>query len=449
MLTILMMLVGGLIFAVVMYYLVGAAASSLKVGLMALTVCFLLTILFVGDSSLPLGLNIYPEDVVCSTLLSAGLARYLHTFQFLQFRRVLGWAALAICLLSFARGAATIGLKEAGVTFRSTYYLYTVIVYVSSFSLTAEHWEEVRSVLRWLTAGIMVIAIARWGLVAIGSESVNTWYEAGASETGGLRVVPATAALVIGEAFLVETFMNDNKIEENTNRWFRFAGPLLFLSLILLQHRTIWIALLPAMVWLGFMDRRFLRYAIGIVILGTAFLLLIFTTDLAPNTRSALLLSGSSAGTFLWRLSSWQGMLDLWSEAPLFSQIAGIPFGADQSRILDNGVVTSRGSHDFFISTLFNLGLLGLATVVTILVTATWRMVRNAKYSGASGKIAAAIAAILLMQWIYNITYGIDYMQGTFIGVALTLLVDNCQTVELHNKHLVLQTISQVDPDFL
>ncbi|TCK70150.1 hypothetical protein [Acidipila rosea] len=418
MLNMLIMAAVGLGVAWVMYYAVGAAAGSLKVGLGALVVTFLTTTALSGSQGLQLGINIYPEDLVCTVLFLAATVRYLVNFKFLEWKRFLAVSGMILTFVESLRGALEVGVKPAGQEARGWFYTFAVLLYVLSFVIGEEEWNEILISLRWMTFGIMVIAICRWGMIGTGLANSAMFAVPGdESAGGGLRVVPSICALAVAESFLIESFYLSRRPQ---TRWSQITPLVLIVSVVLLQHRTLWVGLMAPIFWLGLKDKNFRRYSIVIVAATGVGLLIILTTNIAPALREALTLSATSDGTMLWRINSWQGTISNWQNSDAISHIFGIPFGVANPRVMSNGTTVDMSSHDYLVDTLARLGAAGVVLVIVLLLGTFWQSLKL-NYSNNRGQEnpGRIMVALMLLIFGYCVTYGPDYYQMALIGSIL------------------------------
>ena len=418
MLNMLIMAAVGLGVAWVMYYAVGAVAGSLKVGLGALVVTFLATTALSGSQGLQIGINIYPEDLVCTVVFLAATVRYLMNFKFLEWKRFLAVSGMILIFVEFVRGAVEVGIKPAGEETRVAYYQFAVLLYVLSFEISDDEWKEILTSLRWMTLGIMVIAICRWGMIGTGLANSGMFAVPGdESAGGGLRVVPSICALVVAESFLIESFYLNRRRQ---TRWSKITPLVLIVSVVLLQHRTLWVGLMAPIFWLGLKDKNFRRYSIVIVAATGVGLLIILTTNIAPALREALTVSATSDGTMLWRINSWQGTISNWQNSDAISHIFGIPFGVPIPRVMSDGTIVDMSSHDYLVDTLARLGAAGVVLSVAILGGTFWQSIKLT-YSNYRGKEnpGRIMVALMILIFGYCVTYGPDYYQMALIGSML------------------------------
>ena len=111
-------------------------------------------------------------------------------------------------------------------------------------------------------------------------------------------------------------------------------------------------------------------------------------------------------------------LLSQWARSPL-NWFTGEPFGTSYIR-RGEGSEVAAGPHDFYIEILLRTGILGLLALLALtvgLLVATWR--RSTEDAGVFG--SGVLAALLMMQLIWFITWAPGIEQGIVTGIAISL----------------------------
>ncbi|HEV2114579.1 MAG TPA: hypothetical protein VGR48_01040 [Terriglobales bacterium] len=230
-----------------------ALARRFEFGIGLLLIAFLLDTLFMQEMpGLDLGVWVYPQDVINCLLLSAAAVRLLLCQARLRRARWIGILLLGMFLLAFLRGLPLYSLKAVGNETRSFLPFLAALVYFSSFKY--DRRRQARLIAIWLAGSVVfgILTFFRWIAGTLGWGIANQW-QAVVGE-GSMRVIPSPHALYLGTAFffsLYQYYTNSGSIWQR--RLFLVLGPML----VLLQHRTVWIAVILGMLWLCARDARF------------------------------------------------------------------------------------------------------------------------------------------------------------------------------------------------
>lgn len=317
----------------------------------------------------------------------------------------------------------------AGVEFRSTFYTAVCVLYLLSQRLTAEHVGRVFGVLYAGTLTLVVVAVYRWICVAVGE--YGHWYD----PTTPLRVLNSGASMVVALAMLPGLAM---WMKLNTTRTaMMMLAPLLMLAVMVLGHRSVWVAAFAALGfawWLAGRRRRggqaglLVPLAIGTLTLGLLFVLAPRSTVTQEFQRSVAE-TQSKTSTLAWRVDSWKSLLDDWVASGPAVWPAGKPFGASKRRYIESqGMESEVGAHSHYVSLLIRGGLLGvfafLAASFLSLRRLTSRPVATPDWLG--GEL---LAVFLVGYLVYGLAYSAEYMHALFVGLAFTLATRAPSTV--------------------
>ena len=168
-----------------------------------------------------------------------------------------------------------------------------------------------------------------------------------------------------------------------------------------------------------FHDRRLGRRAIWAVVIILGVVIGAYSTvQIAATSGEPVAQAASNTGSVIWRVEGWAVLLSQWASSPL-NWFTGEPFGTSFLRRVEGSEVVGS-PHDFYIEILLRTGALGLLALLALtvgLLVATWR--RSAEDAGVFG--SGVLAALLMMQLIWFITWTPGIEQGIVTGIAISL----------------------------
>lgn len=346
-------------------------------------------------------------DLVFVLLLVAAVGRLLRVRR-LSPLQVLMVAFGLLVLYSVLRGAASFGFQDAVNEARKYLYFTAGALYFS----TATPGREVSDRLGWIwmvgAAAVLALALLRWAGAAAGVTG-------GILGTGGgVRVLPAAAALILAQGF----FLSLHWWRRPTGPALRLAAPALLVTVLALQHRTVWVVCLVGLAVLLVRRRALARGFLASLTLGVAAsAVLAFTVFEGAGEQIVADLSDRATDlrTFQWRVAGWEALITESGPGTVEEIAVGQPFGAGWERRVDGGVV-HVSPHNFFVETYLRLGLAGLASLVAVYAIA----LRGLHFGRGPGGLLSgdALLAVLLTHLVYYITYTPDLSQSVLVGVA-------------------------------
>lgn len=403
---------------------------------------FVLTTIF-GAAAVRLGINLTLPDVVLTLVAVTTLLRMLSGHMDLRDRIVQAWFALGIVWFGlFFVGVARYG-ATAGVGFRNSFYLWITVAYLLSFRLKPGQLSAATSVFMWGVAALCLLVVYRWVLLSLGARD-EFWQESADSA----RVVSSFGAqmLALGFAFGLAGWAG---LARSRRDWTFIALAALPL-VVMLQHRTVWIAAVGAVMAslvVGAMARRARLGAILLPLLVCAAVLATLFLILPDSLIAARMGTAADTTTLAWRVDSWRALVTDWAHGGPTVWAAGQPFGSDLTRYIESmRQETSVSAHSHYVGVLVNGGAIGLVAYLLAQLVTLWRLlgsVRHGRRAGepprspalppsprygaehsdeatpaqedaSDGLLALAVVAIM----IYGVAYGTDYLQGVVLGLA-------------------------------
>ncbi|MCZ7457125.1 O-antigen ligase family protein [Streptomyces sp. WMMC940] len=375
---------------------------------------------------LEIGVSVYPTDVLGLCAICVAMARVPRRNLTAHAGSAALLAMVVLTAWSTLRGAAAFGLQAAGNDSRVYFWHFLAItLYLATAPLSSPLSRVVPRV--WLATAAAYALLTAAGWADRGVHAANA-YLAVDGVTVDSRPVPAAAALVLAQAamLLLAPRAPAAPAPDVTDRGGPSGGPrvngrhlaaLLFLLLVLLlQHRTVWVA--TAMMGLAWWVLRPARGGQRFVSAGAGALVLSLTALLyAVGAFGAI--GGSLAdsfketqgtrSTFAWRVLGWQDLLD--APRTLVQWLVGAPFGSGYERFIGGGLVTVS-PHDYYLHIMLRLGLVGLLALLVVYFQ-TWRRLARA------GAATVALRVVMVGQLVLFVSYSAFSEQAVLLGFCL------------------------------
>lgn len=375
-----------------------------------------------------LGISITPPDVAFVCVFAVALLRMATVHGAARSLPMPVVVLLGMLATSFAIGASRYGTK-AGVEFRPDFYFWVTCLYLLSFR-PDRVWLD-RMLTLWSFAAFLLCLIVwyRWAADAFGLEWFEPiWRYADATGVEFHRVAPAHVALALGVAVLVSV------VTLATGRasvvHFVFL-PALLLTIVFLQHRSVWVSTLLPLVLLLVLLRRARRSAsngplvatiVSVFVVAGALNSGMFGTAADSVANQAARATSSSQGTFVARVEGWGELLGQSVRSGPVGMAIGQPYGSGFERHQGStwgGRLITYSPHNYYVLILLRCGLVGLAALLIIF----WRI-------GAYGLARADpperfgpafTAALLLCLMLHSIPYYPTAASALLFGGALCL----------------------------
>lgn len=410
------------LFALIGFWILVATASRVTTGAWVIGGAFLLETAFVSAPFIPMGLQVSTDDLAVA-LLAAGLIMRVLFFELPRRKAVYGiWIAIgAIFFISFGLGLISFG-TSAGVEARSNFYFWMAGLYFASFTYPPETMEKLWRIAQWCAWLVVVVVIYRWIGLKFGFVSEQLVEYVGASSE--FRVVgsnPTFFIAALGVAYFA--------------LWLRYSRRMVLLAALVmlglalvLQHRTVWVAGLGALILVAWHQRTavsqkaFPIIAMGVVMTGmvATFVVLDPSNRLTATIAKSAVSVTESHGTHTDRMEGWKILLKGYVSYSPREWVLGKPYGTGYERTF-GGRHKGYSPHNFYIQLLLRIGALGL-----LLFLWAHFSLRNRVRVLASGladtTVSNVLLALLAANLLYYIPYQGFYLQGAFYGVLIGYL---------------------------
>lgn len=368
-----------------------------------------------------LGVLIYADDLACATMMIAVILLVIRSRSISHDICWPGAILLAMAMLNFLRGAIQYGVRPSGNGTRDLVYLVIPVVAVSSTHLrTRLRVYHITAFLCAVSFAFLAVAILRWGGVLSISE-----YSADPGDFRTIiRVLPADFAMVIGQAFIVLVGM---RIVRGTSPVGMLAAASFGVTLLALQHRSVWVATAIGIIWLV---SRTWKYAgrewgrIGAIGLGGAMLGVVLLTAFGRTENAFALIENNvketqqSDSTWAWRVNGFTEATERTFTSGFIEATIGPAAGRDMEGIAS---VASVHIHDRYVEILAYYGVLGLLTFLWWLWTLVERL-QSMNVVARKRRDVPFEAVLLESLLISQITYFVAYFGGIFSGVMLGII---------------------------
>lgn len=406
-------------------------------------------VFFPRFEGLQLGIRLYVPDIVTGLLALTAFLRFL--IQRTARPKLPAWYFfLAAIFISMGVGFATLG-SLAGVAARPYFYAIAVGSYALTFPGSAKMVRQLIDSMAWFSIALMLVVLARWIITfAPIPDLLPDTGRFSSSEASLLRVVTSEKAIILAQLFVVSLFY---PLVAGMARALRAALPLLFIMVVALQHRSVWLAMMSAVAARFALPQAGRKATVQLLVIVSVVVVVVVplavsgkfggaSEDITRSADRAVAMSDTADA----RLGSWGFMLRKWADGGPRALLVGLPMGTSAERTLlssnNEYAHLNFQAHNYYVQTIFSTGLWGIGGSIAAyawILLKLFRGVRDDELGGASG----AMLLITVAQVVYYIFYGVDYMQGLILGVAgalaLTLesrrIASEFRTAEVDPSH--------------
>ena len=398
-------------------YLSLVLAKRVYVGAAALLVLYVAEAVFITLPAIPLGLYVYPQDVVLFLLASAGLLRFFRLRE-LGKRRILLGIVFALLLVSIARGLVVFGAKLAGNEARSDFWFMAGLLYFASFKY--DEALSQRIVAYWMRAAVALCALAvfRWTAMLLHLGIAAQWSELVADFP--MRVLSSSGGFFLLVAALMSAYLMLSGKATRLQRWVLYlAGPIA----VILQHRTVWvcaaISILLFLVYAPRVSKKMVAGALAIALAAGVFWM-IFVGERGADVQRSFGEAAQNSDDWEWRVSGWSSLWSTHFNDPV-SILVGEPYGTGLGRYIDGHYVDVI-AHNEYLQLVLRIGVVGLICFVALYIGSFWAVHR------ARGRRAELLVphqnfwrTWVLLSLAYCVTYSPTYDQSLLFGMLIAL----------------------------
>ena len=412
-----------IVLPIVGVWLLISAVMRPTVGAWVAGSAMLLSTLFVAAPAVPLGINVSTDDLAFVLLFCAAVIR-LPVLAVAARNSTLFWLWVAfggVVLLSLAIGLLTFG-SSAGVEVRDNFYFWAAGLYFASFTYSEDQLHRLWRVVQYFAWMMVLIVVYRWVGVKLGFVSESLVLKAGASSE--FRVVGSSVTFFLAAVGVVHFAM---WLKRSTSRDLLAALCLLGFVLVL-QHRSVWVSVLGALVVVMWHLRTevsrkvFPLIVIGLTTLSMVAIMVVLNPDsrLAETILKSAVSVTQAQGTHVDRLLGWEALLnDFVATASPHQWLVGKPYGSGFARWV-MGHLKEYAPHNFYVVLLLRVGIVGILLLMTVHLWLRRRVaLKTAEES--DGVVRAALLGLLAAFLLYYIPYQGVPFQGALYGVLIAV----------------------------
>jgi O-Antigen ligase len=365
------------------------------------------------------GIQVYFLDVVSLAAASIALVRIAKR-GVRSLPQGLAIAFFVLVVFHVLRGMAEYEVQLAASSARPTFYFASALI----FGSTIQIGRLARPLLAtFICAGLAlaVLAVPFWLADGLGNSSQFVVHD---GQLVTARPIVATGALVILEAAILAA-----ALRWPTSRAARWITGICAVAVVLLQHRTVWLA---AGVVICVLAAHLLRTSrqstasrtfagIGLACFVLPILIVAFVST-GPLVQSVEEVTAQHS-TFQWRTEGWEDLIR--SHDSPGDIIAGTGAGSSYERLV-NGERVDASAHDGYIEVMLRTGVIGLVVLCGIFFT-VWRRRRVIAERLALPTIAVVL--LLAAQLIFNVAYWLDGPQGLLLGFFVAAATSSTSAV--------------------
>lgn len=390
-----------------------------RVGLLLLQILIIYCIYLrnIAKDLIPLinlgGINVYPEDTIITILLVASFYKFINNILakkvILKMEHFLYYVILIFLIFSFIRGVKIFGTRSVFNEARGFYYFYSTSIFFFSFKFSKEILIRfMRTIGIWLVYySIIALVLLGFGIhLVTGDQVLYTKY----------RVIDSSQALTLLQILIVIII---NKIENNKNNLTKLFLPIL-LIIIIVQHKSIWVALAICIVTIFIEYRKnlinsiktFMRYILTIVLILIIVMMTPIKSDILKSYDSIF---NKQDSTLIEREKGWHVLLEEHNLDKNLNYYFGNPIGSGFARY-QSGELVNYSPHNYYIETLLRIGYLGLGFFIALYLTMLIKIIKNRNLNLRYKNI---LITMLVSQIVYFYTYGPNFEQGIVLGICI------------------------------
>ncbi|MFP5333817.1 MAG: hypothetical protein ACLGIV_00735 [Actinomycetes bacterium] len=360
------------------------------------------------------GVDLYVADGVFAGLaVAAAVAAVTRTGSAAPRGRLGFWLLVTGTAVSVLRGLSGGGLTAAGNEARVTFYVLAGLAF-ALFALRDPRALS-RSLRVWGALTVLLVVVVA-AVIAVEGPGTSQGVMLSTGEYVDRRAVDAASALLVAQgAWLAPLLLR-------ADRSHVVAVLVCLTFVVLLQHRSVWVAALGAGLVTVATSRsvrsQLARWTPAVIVLASGLLLAMLFGPLR-SLVDALQFSAGSAfaerSTVTWRAESWSLLL---ARVPGFGPLdvlTGLPMGSGFRRVI-GGQIVDVSPHSLYVQTILRGGLVALVGLLLLLAPALRRS------GGPPSPQAVAGRGVLVTLALFFAAYGAAPEQGLVLGLALCLI---------------------------
>lgn len=399
------------------------AVSSFNWLPMALAVCIsaMIDVHLRFDVGLKLesGITLQPPDFL------SVLAAMAATFRYFSMPKIetLRWHWIifaAVTGIAFIHGAFSFGAFASAIAFRQFFYIGTIMLYFMSFDYPADDQRKIFSIVLLMSAALALYAVLAWIHPDLLSAEWRRMILVSVFDE--YRVLPAVGAMFIGFGFLLSLGAWSNAAAPPITR---LLSPFLLLIVVLLYHRSVWVATGLGIAAVLALSRERIRLYLMAMSLGVGLLAVVWTvlagvqSDVISSSMNAAVQEVAQDDSSLaWRMIGWKALTSRALDQGWLTVLFGAGFGIDFDRRIGWALVTVS-PHNAFLEVFLTCGAVGLALYILPLFGTITRLRGLAGHDGSVD--APLLVSIIAALAAYSMAYGLHYDVSMLLGVLAAI----------------------------
>jgi hypothetical protein len=322
----------------------------------------------------------------------------------------------------------------AGVDFRLHFHVWVALAYFCTVE-----WTEAminRIVNAWIVCSVCLCLLVYYRWIGSALDPVYEQEIMAFDPTGvRFRVIASGPTLVIAIGFLGLLF---KMLAGQLSPLPRLLLPVLLLTVVALQHRSVWASVFVGTVCIVWTQQREAKASRTVFAVALLLVPLVIAFSLPTEGNSVLASVKSSAdravsteeGTMVSRVMNWQELGSKWASSrnPL-TYLVGSPYGSgyNPAETEDQREMVDMVPHNHFVHILYRGGLIGLCATLWVFYQ-TWRGAITQTKRGRK-LWAPYLFTVFSASFVYYIPYWPGYDTAMLIGIAISYL-----GVERHSR---------------
>ncbi len=330
------------------------------------------------------------------------------------------WLGLTIvALVAFIRGMSSFGFEAAATSYRYWFYLTTGALFVLSFPWGPAQIDRLAGIWLAVAGALALIIVVLWIDPDLSPLSEDLAVQQFKYAYENQRVVAASTAFLLGQAGLIGLAA---WLAARSVPLIRASGVVFLIMMVLLYHRSVWVAIAAGVVTLIVLKRGAL-YRLGVpltlglmLLVGSIMLGQGLGRDLiAGQIDSAIDEALDEDSTLTWRVQGWEVLLGRALDGGPAVWTMGAGFGVGYERRFGE-YATAVSPHNLYIELFINTGLLGLglwlwfqARILRLLYAAT-------EFADPDLLDRSTAIALMMTTIVFCLPYSLSIEQSIWLG---------------------------------
>lgn len=359
------------------------------------------------------GADIRLTDVIFVMVAAAAVARLLRVQRLTTPARLLALIGI-LAFVSVLGGIGAHGLLAAATESRQFLSFFGGALYFVTVGYSAELFARIAKIYLVAACVLSVIVLIRWaGSFAGVNIGVLVWE----GNNIPIRAVSGPHTFFLSQAlFLFIPVL----VQRSTTLAQRFTGSALLIIVMLLNRRTVYLALILGVVLVIHANKELGKRALKLlVVAGVAVVILLLIAPSETSEGEEVADVPTNTNTFVFRLEGWSALLIDNGPEGVKDWVIGQPMGAGYQRTLGDGKEVESNPHSFYVQTLLRLGAVGLLSLLGAYVAAVRRLHGNIRGRDMEALTALTLLVLVAAQALWFVTWPPGAEQGLIAGIAL------------------------------